>query len=52
LNCIRKAFYAICQGNPLAELAESLGVSQEALPRLEQGDGELEPVFDSIYLFN
>ena len=52
LNCIRKAFYAICQGDSLAELAESLGVSSEALPRLEQGDGDLEAVFDSIYLFN
>ena len=52
LNCIRKAFYAICQGDPLARLAESLGVSEDDLPRLPQGDGDLAAVFDSTYLFN
>ena len=52
LEGIRKAFYAICQGDPLYALATSLNVSPEELPRLKQGDGKLEAVLSSTYLLN
>jgi hypothetical protein len=49
---IRAAFQATCDGNPLADLADSMGISAQMLPRLEQGDGKLEKVHESVYLFN
>lgn len=52
LEGIRKAFYAICQGDPLDALATSLNVSPDELPRLKQGNGKLEAVLSSTYLFN
>jgi DNA-directed RNA polymerase len=52
LNCIRKGFYAVANGNPLDTLATGLGVTPEMLPRLEQGEGNLRTVFEATYLFN
>ena len=52
LENIRRGFYKVCEGDPLADLADHLGVTEEQLPRLAQGNGELTEVLDSIYLFN
>ncbi|WP_115014955.1 DNA-directed RNA polymerase [Synechococcus sp. UW140] len=52
LENIRRGFYKVCEGDPLADLADSLGVTEEQLPRLTQGKGELTQVLDSVYLFN
>ncbi|MDC0261206.1 hypothetical protein OAK65_03710 [Synechococcus sp. AH-551-N17] len=52
LENVRKGFYKVCQGDPLSDLADSLGVTTEQLPRLPQGTGELSQVLDSVYLFN
>ena len=52
LDRIRRGFHTICQGNPLDKLATELGVDEEQLPRLKQGNGDLTKVLDSIYLFN
>jgi len=52
LERVRRAFYQICDNNPLAELADSLGVSQDDVKRLEQGEGCLGDVMNSTYLFN
>jgi len=49
---IRKAFHHVCSGDPLARLADDLGVSPDTLPRLAQGTGNLDGVYDSPYLFN
>jgi DNA-directed RNA polymerase len=52
LGAIRRGFYSVCSGNPLADLQASLKVTQDALETLEQGTGDLKGVFDSTYLFN
>ena len=52
LEAIRRAFYAVCKGDPLAKLAEDMQVSTEDHKPLEQGSGNLQSVFDSTYLFN
>ena len=53
LENIRRGFYKVCEGDPLADLAEiPLGVTEEHLPRLAKGNGELTEVLDSIYMFN
>jgi DNA-directed RNA polymerase, mitochondrial len=49
---IRAAFQATCESDPLAQLADSMGITPEVLPRLKQGEGKLEQVHDSRYLFN
>ena len=52
LERIRKGFVHVCSGDPLARLADDLGVSEEDLPRLPQGTGNLLAVLDSAYMFN
>ena len=52
LDRIRRGFHTICQGDPLDRLATELGVDSEQLPRLNQADGDLTKVLDSVYLFN
>ena len=42
----------VCSSDPLARLADDLGVTEEQLPRLEQGTGVLEEVLNSSYMFN
>ena len=49
---IRSAFQTTCEGDPLAQLAHSMKIPADVLPRLKQGAGELEKVHDSRYLFN
>ena len=49
---IRHGFYKVCSGDPLAQLADNLGVTEEQLPRLQQGTGCLEDVLNSSYMFN
>ena len=52
LEAIRRAFYAVCDGNPLSTLADDMNVPTEDHTRLTQGTGNLQSVFDSTYLFN
>ena len=52
LERIRKGFVHVCSGDPLARLADDLEVSEEKLPRLTQGTGDLLQVLDSAYMFN
>ena len=50
LERLRKAFVFTVTGNPLATLADDLGVTPEQLPRLNQGQADLSSI--SQYLFN
>ena len=52
LERVRKGFVHVCSGDPLASLADDLGVSEKQLPRLKQGSGKLLAVLDSAYMFN
>ena len=52
LERVRKGFVHVCSGDPLAQLADDLGVSEQQLPRLIQGEGDLLQVLDSAYMFN
>ncbi len=52
LERVRKGFVHVCSGDPLASLADDLGVSDKQLPRLKQGSGKLLAVLDSAYMFN
>ncbi len=52
LENVRRGFYKVCEGNPLSTLADSIGVTEQQLPRLPQGGGRLTQVLDSVYLFN
>ena len=52
LERVRKAFARVCEGDPLEDLAEDLGVASESLKRLAQGDGELELCMQAEYMFN
>ena len=49
---IRKAFIKVCDGDPLARLADDIGVSEDELPRLKQDNQNLDVVLNSPYLFN
>jgi DNA-directed RNA polymerase len=49
---IRHGFVHTCSGDPLAKLADDLGITEEELPRLQQGSGRLEDVLNSSYMFN
>ncbi len=49
---VRHGFVHVCSGDPLAKLADDLGVTQEELPRLKQGEARLEDVLNSSYMFN
>ena len=51
-DAIRKAFYSVCDGNPLKLLAEGLQVTTDTLDNLPQGKGDLKSVFGSTFLFN
>ena len=52
MDRVRKGFAHVCSGDPLARLADDLGVTQEQLKRLPQGDGSLEEVLQSDYMMN
>ena len=52
LDRVRDGFTSITTGDPLARLADDLGVSEEQLPRLPQLDGDLGNVLKSRYMFN
>ncbi len=49
---IRRAMIHICQGDPLAKLADGLEVTPEALPRLKLGEGELKRIQSAGKMFN
>ena len=52
LDRLRKGFVHVVNEDPLAKLADDLGVNEEQLKRLDQGRAELEDVFESTYMFN
>ena len=52
LEGVRKAFVRACDGDPLEDLAEDLGVAPESLKRLPQGDGEQHQALNADYMFN
>ena len=52
LERVRKAFLRVCDGDPLEDLAEALGVAPESLKRLSQGDGQLHQILNADYMFN
>lgn len=52
LERVRRAFYKVCDGNPLNNLGDTLEVHTDTLQRMEQGKGELDDVLSSVYLFN
>ena len=49
---LRDAFVSVMSGDPLARLADDLGVSSDQLPRLQQLEGQLASVQKSGYMFN
>ena len=49
---VRHGFVHVCSGNPLAKLADDLGVTEDDLPRLKQGEARLEDVLNAAYMFN
>ena len=49
---IRKAFIEVCSGDPLARLADDIGITEDELPRLKQDNQDLDVVLNSPYLFN
>ena len=52
LDRVRDGFTSITSGDPLARLADDLGVSSDELKRLPQLDGDLGEVLKSRYMFN
>ena len=52
LERVRRAFVRVCDGDPLEDLAEALGVGSKSLKRLSQGEGELSEVLIADYMFN
>ena len=52
LERVRKALVRVCDGDPLKDLAEGLGVASERIRRLSQGDSELHQVLSADYMFN
>ena len=49
---IRRAMIHICQGDPLANLADGLEVTPDDLPRLGLGGGELKRIQSADKMFN
>ena len=52
LERVRRAFCKVCDGNPLQDIQDTLQVHTDTLEPIEQGDGELNKVLGSVYLFN
>ena len=52
MDRVRKGFVHVCDGDPLAKLADDLGVSDKQLKRLPQGDADLGDVLLSTYMMN
>ncbi len=52
VEMLKDAFQSVCSGNPLKQLADDLGVTEDELPRLDQGNCEVNNVQKSIYFFN
>lgn len=52
LDRVKDGFTSITSGDPLARLADDLGVSEDDLLRLPQLDGDLGEVLKSRYMFN
>jgi DNA-directed RNA polymerase len=52
MDRVKKGFVHVCDGDPLAKLAEDLGVSDKQLKRLPQGKADLADVLESTYMLN
>ena len=52
INCLRDSFTNVVAGNPLAQLADDLGITEKELARVKQGDGKLSEVAEARYMFN
>lgn len=52
LERVRRAFYKVCDGNPLQDIKDTFQVPTDAIETIPQGDGELDEVLSSVYLFN
>ena len=52
LERVRRAFYKVCDGNPLNDIQDTLQVHTDTLQPVKQGEGELNKVLSSVYLFN
>ena len=52
MDRIRDGFVSVTSGDPLAALADDLDVSAAELKRLPQGDGSLNSIYKSRYMFN
>lgn len=52
MDRLRDGFVSVASGDPLAALAEDLGVAAADLKRLEQGDQSLDCIYQSKYMFN
>ena len=49
---IREGLIKICNGDPLNQLANCLGINQKTYKRLPPLNGSLSEVRDSIFIFN
>ncbi len=49
---IRHGFVHVYSNDPLAKLADDLGVTEEEMSRLRKGSACLEYVLNSAYMFN
>ena len=49
---LRDAMQSICSGDPLADLADGMGVSEAELTRIKQNEQSLDSISDAIYMFN
>jgi DNA-directed RNA polymerase len=49
---VRRAFVEVTAGDPLARLADDLGIPASLLPRLQLGDADVSCALTSPYLFN
>lgn len=52
MDRVRKAFVTVTAGDPLAALADDLGVTASQLPRLSLGTADVSAALQSPYLFN
>ena len=52
LDRLREGFVSVTSGDPLAALADDLGVAAAKFERLDQGEQSLDSVYQSKYMFN
>ena len=52
MDRMREGFVSVTSGDPLAVLADDLGVAAAKFERLPQGEQSLDSVYQSKYMFN